>query len=67
MIIDYLRHDIHHRDIFPNPTNPSSPSFNIQNQRAWKNPTPTPWGKEREYLITLKRKKHRPNVFVSEF
>ena len=24
------------------------PSFNIQNQRAWKNPTPTPWGKERE-------------------
>ena len=27
---------------------PSSPSFNIQNQRAWKNPTPTPWGKERE-------------------
>merc|ERR1719500_1745181 len=22
------------------------PSFNIQNQRAWKNPTPTPWGKE---------------------
>jgi len=26
----------------------SGPSFNIQNQRAWKNPTPTPWGKERE-------------------
>jgi hypothetical protein len=22
------------------------PAFNIQNQRAWKNPTPTPWGKE---------------------
>ena len=28
------------------------PRFQVSNQRAWANPTPTPWGRDSEYHVT---------------
>ena len=28
------------------------PRFQVNNQRAWANPTPTPWGRDSEYHVT---------------
>ena len=27
------------------------PRFLVKNQRAWANPTPTPWGRDSEYIV----------------
>ena len=29
----------------------SLPSFRVSNERAWANPTPTPWGRDSEYML----------------
>ena len=28
------------------------PRFQVSNQRAWANPTPTPWGRDSKYYVT---------------
>ena len=34
------------------------PRFQVSNQRAWANPTPTPWGRDSEYHVTASSSDH---------
>ena len=38
------------------------PSFRVSNERAWTNPTPTPWGRDSEYSVPISHQLISKNV-----